>query len=123
MRWLSLACVALVGVSKKSSLPLADVHWPPTSPQALARLDDVEASLRHARVALAFSYFADGAKRLPREGSRRPHAEDAESYAAWTKGRGAVKPGRPAAHRLLPLVWAAGPVPTIAAPDGQHDGS
>ena len=79
--------------------------------------------LRHARVALAFSYFADGAKRLPREGSRRPHAEDAESYAAWTKGRGAVKPGRPAAHRLLPLVWAAGPVPTIAAPDGQHDGS
>ena len=64
--------------------------------------------LPRPRVALAFSYFADGANRLPSKGSRLPHAEDAESYADWTRGQGAVKPGRIARHPLLPLVWAGG---------------
>jgi len=67
------------------------------------------------RRALAFSYFADGALRLRhRRGMRRPHTEDAESYAAWTTGEGAVAPGRPARHPLLPLVWAGGRAKAIS---------
>ena len=75
--------------------------------------------LPYPRVAIAFSYFADGAKRLPRKGSRSPHAEDAESYAAWAEGQGAVKPGHPARHELLPLVWAKGGAQPLHAPEGR----
>ena len=57
---------------------------------------------RVPRRALAFSYFADGATRLGREAKRAPHNEDAESYAAWLRD---VRPGAPARHRLLPIVW------------------
>ena len=61
-------------------------------------------ALRAPREALAFSFFADGATRLERP-QRAPHAEDSESYAAWL---GDVKPGKPARHAMLPLVWKDG---------------
>lgn len=61
---------------------------------------------RPERAALAVSYFADGAARLPARGDaglrRYPHGEDAESSEAWLAD---VPPGAPARHPLLPLVW------------------
>jgi len=57
------------------------------------------------RLALAVSYFADGAAVLPaalRAG--RLADEDAESYAPWL---GQLRGGAPAAHALLPLVHPA----------------
>ncbi len=56
---------------------------------------------RQPRRAIAFSYFLDGARRLSRP-RRKPHDEDSESYADWI---GDVRPGQPARHRLLPVVW------------------
>ena len=53
------------------------------------------------RLALALSYFADGARRLG-AGARRPDDEDAESVADWIND---VKPGAAARHKLLPVVW------------------
>ena len=61
--------------------------------------------MRKPRRALAFSYFADGATRLGPDARRAPHAEDAESYAAWL---GDVPRGAPARHELLPVVWDEG---------------
>jgi hypothetical protein len=57
------------------------------------------------RLALAVSYFADGAVVLP-EALRagRLADEDAESYAPWL---GQLRGGAPAAHALLPLVHQA----------------
>mmetsp|Transcript_20877 Transcript_20877/g.53320 ORF Transcript_20877/g.53320 Transcript_20877/m.53320 type:complete len:342 (+) Transcript_20877:75-1100(+) len=79
--------------------------------------------LPSARVALAFSFFADGATRLPRRSARQPHNEDAESYAAWTVGDGAVLPGRQARHPLLPLVWADGKPKAITSPKRVNAGA
>ena len=85
-----------------------------------------------ARVALAASYFADGARRLtsrcdgiasqPNERGafatapqltharrrhlrRKPHAEDAATYAEWLPS---IREGAPARHAALPLVYDAG---------------
>lgn len=61
------------------------------------------------RWALAFTYFADGARVLGRAArKRRLHGEDAPSYRDWL---GDLSGGRPARHALLPLV------PFDAAPD------
>ena len=58
---------------------------------------------RASRAALAVSFFADGARRLPAEHLRRPlHSEDAESYEAWLPG---VREGAVARHELLPVVY------------------
>jgi len=64
------------------------------------------------RRALTVSFFADGARLLPREGSRlaaarhlKPgvlHSEDAESYGSWLRD---LKGGARAVHEQLPLVW------------------
>lgn len=80
-------------------MALGDVSWhagwclhcaPPQAPGTPARL------------ALAVSYFAEGARRLP-DALRRAHGadEDRESYAAWIGG---VASGARASHALLPLV-------------------
>lgn len=61
--------------------------------------------LRAPRRALALSFFADGATRLATDAKRAVHAEDAESYSAWIAD---VRPGAPARHRLLPVVWDGG---------------
>ena len=82
-----------------------------------------------ARVALAASYFADGARRLTsrcvgiaacsahcvqraahvhawrRHLRRQPHAEDAATYAEWLPS---IREGAPARHAALPLVYDAG---------------
>jgi ectoine hydroxylase-related dioxygenase (phytanoyl-CoA dioxygenase family) len=61
------------------------------------------------RTALAVTFIADGARTLDtrarslRKGMR--HDEDAESYGDWL---GAVKPGAPARHPLLPLTYTRG---------------
>jgi ectoine hydroxylase-related dioxygenase (phytanoyl-CoA dioxygenase family) len=55
------------------------------------------------RMAFTASYFADGATRLP--AGARLDDEDGESWGAWVAD---VKPGRPAQHDLLPVVWPAG---------------
>ncbi|KAF8057287.1 hypothetical protein HT031_006095 [Scenedesmus sp. PABB004] len=62
------------------------------------------------RLALALSFFADGARLLAR--TRDPsvhqhmlHDEDAESYAPWLHD---LRDGAPARHALLPLVWPPG---------------
>ena len=61
--------------------------------------------MKAPRRALAASFFADGARRL-RKPRRAVHDEDAESSAAWLSD---VRPGRPASHALLPLVWPPEP--------------
>ena len=86
-------------MSAAGRLALGDVSWhagwclhcaPPQPPGTPARL------------ALAVSYFADGARRLPEELRRgRGADEDRESYAAWVGG---VASGARARHALLPLV-------------------
>lgn len=57
------------------------------------------------RLALAFSYFADGAKIRVREGPNLRagvhHSEDLESYQDWLPD---VVPGKAADHALLPIV-------------------
>lgn len=56
------------------------------------------------RVALAVSFFADGARRLPgaKHLRRVPHSEDAAGCADWL---GDVQPGALARHAALPLVF------------------
>lgn len=59
------------------------------------------------RLALAVSFFTDGARVLARasDASVRGamlHDEDAESYAAYLPS---LRDGAPARHRLLPVVW------------------
>lgn len=58
------------------------------------------------RLALAVSFFADGARLLPRRSdpsvhSWQLHNEDDESYRGWLGG---MKDGAVAAHPALPLV-------------------
>lgn len=53
------------------------------------------------RRALAVSFFADGARLLPRKLAAAVGSEDRESYAAWLKD---LKDGGPAVHKLLPLL-------------------
>merc|ERR1711879_84369 len=55
-----------------------------------------------ARLALSASFFVDGAVR---SNWRRPDAGrsgEAESDLEWTRY---VRPGQPARHRLVPIVW------------------
>ena len=71
-------------------------------------------ALATPRRALAASFFVDGAPRLETrggaassgggdgDGARVPDDEDLESHAEWL---GAVRPGAPARHALLPVVW------------------
>jgi hypothetical protein len=61
------------------------------------------------RVALAISFFADGARLVPRRKKTDPsvhlsmmHTEDAETFEGW---RSSLKDGAIAAHPLLPIVW------------------
>lgn len=56
------------------------------------------------RVALAVSYFADGARRLPpaQQLRREPHGEDAAGWEEWLKD---VPPRGLARHAALPLVY------------------
>lgn len=58
------------------------------------------------RLALAASFFLDGARRFKSSKAQRAlaaeHDEDAESYAPWLKE---VKPGACARHARLPVVW------------------
>ena len=57
------------------------------------------------RKAIAFSYVAAGAKRLPVKGRRRePDDEDMESYKGWFAE---VGPGQVARHKLMPIVYDA----------------
>lgn len=58
---------------------------------------------RPPRHALAVSFFADGARRLPGPQllRREPHNEDAASCADWLSH---VQPGAAARHAALPLV-------------------
>lgn len=100
------ACCPAV-TSPPGPLALGDVSWhhgwtlhgaPPQPPGSAPRL------------ALAVSFFADGARLLARRkgGSVRRgllHDEDAESYADWLS---ALRDGAPARHALLPLVHPAG---------------
>jgi hypothetical protein len=60
-----------------------------------------------ARLALAVSFFADGARLLAVKGDPSvqggmQHSEDAESYADWVKD---LADGAVARHPLLPLVY------------------
>jgi hypothetical protein len=66
------------------------------------------------RLALAVSYFADGARVLDVKGDKsiRPgslHDEDAEGHGEWL---GEVRGGAAARHALLPVVWD-GRIPTM----------
>jgi hypothetical protein len=90
------------GAGAAGRLALGDVTWhagwtlhcAPPQPAGTPR-----------RLALAVSYFADGAAVLPaalRAG--RLADEDAESYAPWL---GQLAGGAPAVHALLPLVHPA----------------
>ena len=69
------------------------------------------------RMALAVSFFRDGARLLPQPKQPRSraarslkpgmlHGEDAESYSAWLPD---LRGGAKAAHALLPLVWPSPP--------------
>ncbi|KAI8477056.1 MAG: hypothetical protein J3K34DRAFT_169991 [Monoraphidium minutum] len=67
------------------------------------------------RLAVAVSYFADGARLLDLKGDpslRREmlHDEDAEGHGAWLKD---LKGGAPARHPLLPVVWDGGRAPAV----------
>lgn len=61
------------------------------------------------RMALAVSYFADGARIRGAEWSRADcMLEDSESYADWLgPGPGKVQRGAVARHALLPLVYVS----------------
>ena len=52
------------------------------------------------RIAYTASYFVDGATRLPVGAT--PADEDGESWGDWAAD---VRPGQPARHDLLSLVW------------------
>ena len=62
-----------------------------------------------ARLALSITYFADGARLLPRRGKavRRhlQHHEDYESYSGWIND---LRDGAVAQHDLLPVVYPPG---------------
>jgi hypothetical protein len=60
------------------------------------------------RAAMAVSFFADGARRLPpaRLLQRQPHSEDAAGSAAWLRD---VPEGAVARHPLLPIVFGNTP--------------
>ena len=62
------------------------------------------------RLAIAISYFADGARLLARKGDpsvhkHMLHSEDAEGFQDWLAE---LKDGAVASHKLLPLVYDAG---------------
>ena len=63
-------------------------------------------SLGTNRLALSFSFFADGARMLDRRKSsvrkEMLQDEDLESYGAWVED---VPGGKAARHKLLPIVW------------------
>lgn len=60
------------------------------------------------RLALAVSYFADGARLLrksdPSVFKHMLHTEDAESFQGWLSD---MKDGAVASHKLLPLVYTS----------------
>eukprot|EP00741_Cyanophora_paradoxa_P024747 tig00000293_g23891.t1 len=57
---------------------------------------------KEARLSIAVTFLADGAKLLPKSSRKRPEEEDASSYSDWIRD---LKPGGFARHPLLPIVY------------------